>query len=142
MIVSTLAVLVIAPAAAAAARGHELKLQSTIFAAQIGSTATGASVYAGAVVDPNLNHGAIVYSTTGSTQVRVIFHEYLALGSITGTGRITEGPATGGGHAFTGTLHVKGGTGEYIRARGTASVNGMIDSKGTTSVIMRGALDY
>jgi hypothetical protein len=41
-------------------------------------------VYAGAVVDPKGDHGAIVYSASGTTAVRVTFHEFFALGSISG----------------------------------------------------------
>ena len=78
--VSTLALaavvaLTIAPAAHGSVRPHQLRLSSTLFAAQVGSTPTGTSVYAGAVVDPRLGHGAAVYSTNVTTAVRVTFHE-------------------------------------------------------------------
>jgi hypothetical protein len=114
-----------------------------LFAAQVGSTPTGTGVYAGAVVDPRLGHGAAVYSTSGTTAVRVTFHEYLALGSIRGTGRITVVPgATGGQATFTGALKVTGGTGAYRKAHGKLAVAGTIDSTGMTTATIRGTVTY
>jgi hypothetical protein len=146
--VSTLALavlvaLAIGPAAHGAVRPHQLRFASTLFAAQIGSTPTGTSVYAGAVVDPRLGHGAVVYSTNGTNAVRVTFHEYLSLGSINGTGRITVVPGTNGGPApFTGALTVTGGTGAYDKAHGKLSTTGTIDSTGMTTATINGAIAY
>ena len=138
-----LAALSIAPAANGAGRAHQLRLASTMFAAQVGSTPTGTSVYAGAVVDPRLGHGAVVYSTNGTTAVRVTFHEYLPLGSITGTGRITVVPGTAGGPSpFTGALTVTGGAGAYPKAHGKLSAIGTIDSTGMTTATLHGAVTY
>jgi hypothetical protein len=140
---AVLAALAIAPVASAAATAHELKLDSTMFAAQVGSTTNGGSVYAGALVDPKLGHGAAVYSTNGTTAVRVIFHEYLPLGSIRGSGRATVVPTAAGGQAtFTGALKVIGGTGPYIGAHGKLAVRGTIDGTGTTMAIIRGTVTY
>jgi hypothetical protein len=100
-------------------------------------------VYAGAVVDPRLGHGAAVYSTNGTTAVRVTFHEYLPLGSINGTGRITVVPGTAGGPApFTGELTVTGGSGEYGNAHGKLSATGTIDSTGMTTATINGTVTY
>ena len=140
---AALAALSIAPAAHGAARAPHLRLASTMFAAQVGSTPTGTSVYAGAVVDPRLGHGAAVYSTNGTTAVRVTFHEYLPLGSINGTGRITLVPGTAGGPSpFTGELTVTGGSGEYGKARGKLSATGTIDSTGMTTATINGTVTY
>ena len=140
---AVLAALSIAPAANGAVRAHQLRLASTMFAAQVSSTPTGTSVYAGAVVDPRLGHGAAVYSTNGTTAVRVTFHEYLPLGSITGTGRITVVPGTAGGPSpFTGALTVTGGTGAYPKAHGKLSAIGTIDSTGMTTATINGAVTY
>jgi hypothetical protein len=147
-VVSTLALAAlaapsIAPAANGSVTAQRLRLASTMFAAQIGSTPTGTNVYAGAVVDPRLGHGAVVYSTNGSTAVRVIFHEYLPLGSITGTGRITVVPGTAGGPSpFTGALRVTGGTGAYGKAHGKLSATGTINSIGMTTATINGAVSY
>jgi len=139
---AVLAALSIAPAVHGAVAAHQLRLASTMFAAQVGSTPTGTSVYAGAVVDPRLGHGAVVYSTSGSTAVRVTFHEYLPLGSISGTGRITVVPAAGGPAPFTGALTVTGGTGRYRRAHGKLYAKGTIDSTGMTTATINGAVTY
>jgi hypothetical protein len=114
-----------------------------MFAAQVGSTPTGTSVYAGAVVDPRLGHGAAVYSTNGTTAVRVTFHDYLPLGSIKGIGRVTVESGTAGGQAtFTGALKITGGTGAYRKAHGKLSVKGTLDSAGMTTAIIRGTVTY
>jgi hypothetical protein len=140
---AVLAALAIAPAASGAESAHKLRLDSTMFAAQVGSTQTGVSVYAGAVVDPRLGHGAAVYSTNGTTAVRVTFHEYLPLRSINGTGRITVVPGTAGRPAtFTGALTVTAGTGTYRKAHGKLSATGIIDSTGMTTATINGAVTY
>jgi hypothetical protein len=113
-----------------------------MFAAQVGSTPTGTSVYAGAVVDPRLGHGAAVYSTNGTTAVRVTFHDYLSLGSINGTGRISVVPGTDGKATFTGALKITGGTGTYRKAHGKLSVTGNLDSTGMTKATIRGTVTY
>ncbi len=137
---AVLAALAIAPAADAARSAHRLRLDSTIFAAQVGST-PGGSVYAGAVVDRKLDHGAVVYATFGTTSVRVIFHEYFAVGSISGIGRITLVPGTGSAPSrLMGTLKVTGGTAAYRTLRGKLSVTGTIDSTGMTMATVKGTL--
>ena len=140
---AALAALSTAPAANGAVRAHQLRLASTMFAAQVGSTPNGTSVYAGAVVDPRLGHGAAVYSTNGTTAVRVTFHEYLPLGSINGTGRITVVPGTAGGPSpFTGELTVTGGTGAYRNAHGKLATTGTINSTGMTTATINGTVTY
>lgn len=140
---TALAALAIAPAASAAMTTHELKLDSTMFAAQIGSTTNGGNVYAGAVVDPRLGHSAAVYSANGTTSVRVIFHEYLSLGSIKGTGRVTIVPsAVAGRSTFTGALKVTSGTGAYDGAHGKLRITGTSDSTGMTTATIRGTFNY
>jgi hypothetical protein len=129
----------IAPAASAAASAHTLKLDSTMFAAQVGSTTTGGNVYAGALPDPTLGHGAVVFTAYGTTHLRVIFRTYFGLGSIKGTGRVTVAPAAAGGQGtFTGALNVTGGTGAYTGARGKLTVAGTIDSAGMLLAAIRG----
>jgi hypothetical protein len=138
---AVLAALSIAPAANGSVTTHQLRLASTMFAAQVGSTPTGTSVYAGAIVDPRLGHGAAVYSTNGTTAVRVTFHEYLALGSINGIGRITLVPGTAGGPSpFTGELTVTGGTGAYRKAHGKLATTGTINSTGMTTATINGTV--
>jgi hypothetical protein len=76
-----------APAIAAStveAGTHQIKLNSTMFAAQVGSTSSGGSVYAGALPDRSLGHGAIVFGAKGTKTLRVVFREFFALGSIKG----------------------------------------------------------
>jgi hypothetical protein len=85
---ASLTALAIASIADAATIPHRILLNSTVFASRIGST-PGGTVYAGAVVDSQLHHGAIVYSSSGATSVRVMFHEFFALGSIGGSGHVT-----------------------------------------------------
>lgn len=135
--------LAIAPVASAAATAHTLKLDSTMFAAQVGSTTTGGNVYAGALPDPTLGHGAVVFTAYGTTHLRVRFHTYFALGSINGTGRVTVVPAVAGGQAtFTGALKVTGGTGAYNEAHGKLTVAGTIDSTGMLLAAIRGKFSY
>jgi hypothetical protein len=138
-----LAALAIVPAANGAVKAPRLRLDSTMFAAQVGSTPTGTSVYAGAVVDPRLGHGAAVYSANGTTTVRVTFHDYLPLGSINGIGRITVvRGAPGGQETFRGALTVTSGTGAYRGAHGKLSATGATDSTGLTTATIRGAVTY
>jgi len=123
LVLAALATLAIAPAASAAVTPHRHRLNSTMFAAQVGSTTTGGSVYAGALPDPRLGHGAIVFSAYGTTHLRVSFQAYFARGSIRGTGRVTVVPgATGGQSTVTGALKVTGGTGVYNGAHGKLAV--------------------
>ena len=133
------AALAIAPPASAAATAHTVRLGSTMFAAQVGSTTTGGNVYAGALPDPRLGHGAVVFTAYGTTHLRVSFHAYFALGSIKGTGRVIVVPAAAGGQStFTGALKVTGGTGEYNGAHGKLTVAGTIDSTGMLLAAIRG----
>lgn len=140
---AALAALAIAPVADGAASTHRVKLNSTIFAAQIGSTPPGASVYAGALVDPKLDHGAILYSAAGTTAVHVTFHAYFALGSIGGTGHLTVAPGTDAGQAtFTGSLKVTSGTGKYRKSHGKLSVRGNINNTGMITGTVHGSFTY
>jgi len=96
-------------------------------------------VYAGALPDPRLGHGAVVFTAYGTTHLRVSFHAYFALGSIKGTGRVIVVPAAAGGQStFTGALKVTGGTGEYNGAHGKLTVAGTIDSTGMLLAAIRG----
>jgi hypothetical protein len=141
--VAALAPLTIAPIADAAARTHTVKLNSVMFAAQIGSTTTGASVFAGAVVDPRLDHGAIVYNASGtSTVFRVTFQEFFALGSIRGRGSVTLRGGTGGQMTLMGSFKVTGGTGTYHDARGKFTSRGIVNSDGTTMISNKGSFSY
>src|SRR5579862_7208086 len=92
-IVATLAVAAVVGVSLAAsadgAANHRVKLDSTIFAAQVGSLIAGGSVYAGALPDQELGQGAIIFTTKGRPTVRVSFQEFFALGSIKGTGSVT-----------------------------------------------------
>jgi hypothetical protein len=140
---AALAALAIAPSADGAARAHRVKLDSTFFAAEIGSTPSGGTVYAGSVVDPKLHHGAIVYGASGATAVHVTFHEFFALGSIRGSGHVTVVPSTSGGQTtFTGSLTVTGGTGKYQQARGKLSVAGTINNTGMVKATVSGRFTY
>src|SRR5689334_20433053 len=76
-----LAMLAIAPAGSALTSTSRVKVNSTVFAAQVGSTTTGSSVFAGAVPDRFLGHGAIVFSTVGTQRLRVTFQAFFSLGS-------------------------------------------------------------
>jgi hypothetical protein len=133
------AALAIAPAADATARTHKVKLDSTMFAAQVGSTTTGASVYAGAVPDRTLGHGAIVFNASGTTTLHVDFQEFFALGSIKGTGSVTVVPGTGGQATLTGTFKVTGGTAKYRHARGKLTAAGTINDSGMVMATLRGS---
>ena len=108
-LLATTALLAVASAesgARAAAPSHRVNLDSTMFAAQVGSTTHGADVYAGALPDPRLGHGAIIFSTVGSTHLRVTFQEFFSLGSIRGSGSVTTAPSPGAAEGFTGTLNI------------------------------------
>lgn len=135
-----LAALAIAPFAHAAPAAHSLQVNSVAFAAPVGTT-HGGTVFAGAVVDPRLAHGATVYTAYGKNSGSVIFHEYFALGSFGGTGRFTlvrrAGSALG---RLTVTLNVTSGTGAFRNARGAVTATGTITSKDLTMLKLTGAL--
>ncbi|MBV9338980.1 MAG: hypothetical protein JO262_23905 [Solirubrobacterales bacterium] len=125
--------------ARAATPSHRVNLNSTMFAAQVGSTTRGASVYAGALPDPRLGHGAIIFSTAGTTHLRVIFQEFFSLGSIRGSGRVTLAPGPGASERFTGSLTITGGTGNYRNAHGTLSTSGTLTSTGSVKGTLTGS---
>jgi hypothetical protein len=132
----TVAALAVLTSAAIAQPGpaiHRIKLNTVMFAAQVGSTTNGGSVYAGALVDPRLGHGAIVFSANGTTDVRVSFHVFFALGSVQGTGSVTLVPRAGGQATYTGTFKVTGGTAMYRGARGKLTTTGSLDSTAGTA---------
>ena len=139
----TTAALLAGGAAAASGRSatpsHRVNLDSTMFAAQVGSTSRGASVYAGALPDPKLGHGAIIFSTLGTTHLRVTFQEFFSLGSIRGSGSVTLAPGPGGSQRFTGSLNITGGTGKYRNAHGTLSTAGTLDSNGSVQGTTKGS---
>jgi hypothetical protein len=139
---AALASLAIAPIAEGAAGTHLVKVNSTIFAAQIGSTTTGGRVYAGAVVDPKLRHGAIVFSITGNTALHVTFHEFFARGSISGSGHVAVVPGTNGRQTFTGSLKVTGGTGEYRNSQGKLNAKGNINRQRMVKAALRGSFTH
>lgn len=118
---------------------HRINLDSTMFAAQVGSTTRGASVYAGALPDPKLGHGAIIFSTVGTTHLRVTFQEFFSLGSIRGSGSVTLAPGPGASERFVGSLNVTGGTGKYRAAHGTLSTSGTLDSSGSVMGTIKGS---
>ena len=135
---------VVSSAATAAAAGpsHRTRVNTFMFAAQVGSTSSGGSVYAGALVDPKLGHGAVVFSTTGTNTVRVIFHEYFTLGSINGSGHIKLVPGTSGQATLTGSLKISAGTAKYDHAKGKLAVTGTIDSAGMVQATVNGSVAY
>jgi hypothetical protein len=139
---AALASLAIAPIAQGAAGTHGVRVHSTIFAAQIGSTTTGGRVFAGAVVDPKLHHGAIVFSISGKTAVQVTFHEFFARGSISGSGHVAVVPGTNGRQTFTGSLKVTGGHGEYRNSRGKLKVHGNINRSRMVKATLRGSFTH
>jgi hypothetical protein len=126
----------------AASGRHPLKLNTAMFAAQVGSISTGGGVYAGALVDPRLGHGAVVFSTKGRTTVRVTFHEYFPRGSMKGTGRVTLIRGSGGQVTLTGSLTIHGGTAKYRHARGTLTANGTINKAGMVQASLDGPATY
>ena len=139
---AAVAALSIVATAGTASVNHRLKLDTTMFAAQIGTTGRGGSVYAGALVDPRLGHGATVFSTNGASSVRVIFHEYFALGSINGSGTAKLVPGSGGQAQFSGSLNVTGGTAKYDHARGNLTTAGTSNSSGTMHATVNGSVSY
>jgi hypothetical protein len=97
-----------------------------MFAAQVGSTTDGASVYAGALPDRRLGHGAIVFTSRGSAHQTVTFQEFFALGTITGRGSVTLVKHRNGSATFTGSFEISGGSGKYAHAHGSLSANGTL----------------
>jgi hypothetical protein len=132
----------ITPIADGAPGKHGAKLDSTMFAAQIGTTTTGATVFAGAIVDPRLLRGAIVYHTSGTTTLRVGFQEFFASGSIKGSGTVTLVPGTGGQAKLTGAFKITGGTAKYHGARGKFNTTGTFNNDGTVMATLRGSFTY
>jgi hypothetical protein len=114
-------------------------LRSTVFAAQVGSLGNGGAVYAGAVVDPTLHHGAIVLSANGTSPLTVTFQEFFAAGTLKGRGHLTLQPAASSGQAISGSLDVVSGTGRYIGAHGDLRVRGTADSSGQIVATVRGS---
>jgi hypothetical protein len=110
-----------------------------MFAAQVGSTTNGGSVYAGAIPDLKLGHGAIVFSTSGRTRLHVRFQEFFARGSLTGSGNVTLVPGSSGQATFTGSLTISGGTAEYQHARGKLRVAGKLDHSGMVQASIKGS---
>jgi hypothetical protein len=139
---ATIAALAPAPIAHAAATHHRVRLDSTMFAAQIGTTTTGATVFAGAIVDPGLRHGAIVYHTAGTTTLKLGFQEFFASGSITGSCTVTLAPGTGGQQTLTGACKVTRGTAKYRDARGRFTVSGVFNNDGTVMATLKGSFTY
>lgn len=129
-------------ASAGAAATHQIKLDSTMFAAQVGSTSHGASVYAGALPDPKLGHGAIVFTTTGAKTLKVAFREFFALGSMEGAGSVTVTPRTGGRATLTGWLKINGGSGKYHNVHGKLTAQGTINKAGMIRATLKGSVSY
>jgi hypothetical protein len=121
---------------------HRVKLDSTMFAAQVGSIATGGSVFAGALPDPRLGHGAIVFTTTGTTSLHVTFQEFFALGSIKGTGSVTLTPQTGGKEKLAGSLKVIAGTGKYRNAVGKLTAAGNVNKASMVMATLKGSFTH
>jgi hypothetical protein len=130
------------PIAHATGRHHRARLDSTMFAAEIGTTTTGATVFAGAIIDPKLHRGAIVYHTSGGTTLNVGFQEFFALGSIKGRGSVTLVPGVGGEATLTGAFKITGGTARYRHARGQFTTGGIFNSDGTVMATLKGSLTY
>jgi hypothetical protein len=126
-------------ARAGEARTHEVRLDSTMFAAQVGSLTTGGSVFAGALPDPRLGHGAIVFNTTGTTNLHVSFREFFTLGSIKGQGSVTLAPQKGGQAALAGSLKITGGTGKYHDAAGSLVAAGNVNEAGMVMATLKGS---
>jgi hypothetical protein len=141
-IAAALAILSTAPSASATTASHHLKVDTAMFAAQIGSTTTGANVDAGALVDRQLGHGAVVFSTTGMTKLRITFHEFFTRGSINGSGTVTLVRGTRGRKTFSGSLRISGGTAAYANAHGSFSAAGTIDKAGLVNATLSGSVTY
>jgi hypothetical protein len=139
---TAIASLSISPIAGAATRHHRVKLDSTIFAAEIGTATSGASVFAGAVIDPKLHHGAIVYHTSGNTTLKVGFQEFFALGSIKGSGSVTLVPGAGGQATLTGSFKITRGTAKYRNARGQFTSTGIFNSQDMVMATLKGSMAY
>jgi hypothetical protein len=139
---ASIAALSIAPIADAAARHHRGKLDTTMFAAQIGTTTTGATVFAGAIIDPKLRHGAIVYRASGNTMLKVNFQEFFASGSIKGHCTVTLVPASAGQMTLTGPCKITGGTAKYREARGQFTTRGVFNTDNTAMATLKGSFTY
>ena len=127
---------------AVAAATNTVRLKSVVFAAQIGSTGAGGSVYAGSVIDRGLGHGAVVFSASaGSAKVHTTFHEYFPLGSIAGAGTVTLSP-TKTGATFTFSAHVTSGTGAYRGARGRLRGSGTLNSQNMIKLNLSGSFSH
>jgi hypothetical protein len=93
-------------------------------------------------VDPTLAHGAIVFSTTGKTTLRVTFHEFFTQGSIDGSGTVTLVRRNHRHATFTGSLAVSGGTAAYANARGRLTAAGTITDAGMVHATLDGTVTY
>jgi hypothetical protein len=138
---ATLATLSIV-ASAGGSTTHRVKLDSTMFAAQVGSIDTGGSVFAGALPDPSLGHGAIVFTTTGTTNLHMTFQEFFALGTIKGTGSATLTPQQGGQEKVSGSLKITGGTAKYHNATGNIVAAGNINKAGMVKATLKGSFTH
>jgi hypothetical protein len=118
---------------------HRIKLDSTMFAAQVGSITGGGSVFAGALPDPKHGHGAIVFTTTGATNLHVTFQEFFALGSIKGKGSATLTQLGGGRAKLSGSLTITGGTAKYRNAAGSLTAAGNINKAGMVMATLKGS---
>ena len=136
---AALATLSIATTAQAAPSAHRVRLNVAMFAAQVGSTNAGGDVYAGALVDQTLGHGAIVFSAMGATDLQVGFHAFFATGSIEGSGRVTLIPGAGSQATFKGLLRITGGTSAYRHATGRLIATGSLDSTATADGTLEGS---
>jgi hypothetical protein len=138
----SLAMMSAAATAAATTVGHRLELDTTVFAAQVGSMGNGGSVYSGALVDPLLDHGAVVFSTTGKSAVRVTFHEFFTQGSIDGSGSVTLVRSSNRHATFTGVLEVSGGSAAYAHAHGRLMAAGTMTKTGMVHATLIGTISY
>jgi hypothetical protein len=118
---------------------HPVKLDIAMFAAQVGSTSAAGEVYAGELVDRRLDHGAIVFNASGTTNLRVSFHAFFTSGSIEGSGRVTLIPGASGRATFKGRLKITGGTSAYRHASGSLTTAGNLDSTGTADGTLKGS---
>jgi hypothetical protein len=134
-----LVTLSIAATAHAASLAHRVRLNIAMFAAQVGSTNAGGEVYAGALVDKTLGHGAIVFNASGTNDLRVSFHAFFAEGSIEGSGRVTLVMGASGQATFKGLLKITGGTSAYGHASGKLTTAGNLDSTGTADGTLTGS---
>jgi hypothetical protein len=141
-VAAALAMLSIAPSASAGGASHRLELDTSMFAARVGSTTTGGNVDAGALVDARLGHGAIVFSTIGTNKLRVTFHMFFARGSIDGSGTVTLARGGGGHTTLSGPLRVSGGTAAYANAQGRLVVAGTTDKTGMVFATLSGSFTY